>query len=326
MSPVIETMGTDRMPKENDLSPFSPLLPVKKDDNIEITIGMTVKNRERTVGKAVESILQQTFPSEQMEIIVVDGNSTDRTVEILKAVFSKSSVQLRLFFDNGKGLGIARNMIVDNARGRFIIWLDDDMFFPKEYVQRQFDLMNCNPSIGVASGRQKLKLNGSSVSQLESLSNLRDLEIVKKKNVKRANMSIIRVDAIRKVGGFDKSIVGAGEDADITGRIRDAGYILAAGEAEFEHEERQTWQGLWKQNFWYGYGMHYLNHKNKSLVNFRLRFPPISFVEGTIRSIMGFTILHQRIALLLPFFNIFKAAAWWVGFYQSSRKGYGHTD
>jgi glycosyltransferase involved in cell wall biosynthesis len=300
-------------------------LPVKKDGNIEVTIGMTVKNRERTVGKAVESILKQTFPSERMEIIVVDGNSTDRTVAILKAAFSKSNVQLRLFFDNGKGLGIARNIIVDNARGRFIVWLDDDMFFPKDYIQRQFDLMNSQPSIGVASGRQKLKLDGSSVSRLESLSNLRDLEIVRKKNVKRANMSIIRVDAIRKVGRFDEAIVGAGEDADITGRIKAAGYTLTAGEAEFEHEERQTWQGLWKQNYWYGYGMHYLNHKNKDLVSFRLRFPPVSFVEGAIRSIVAFKILHNRIAFLLPFFNLFKAAAWWSGFLQSSRKGYGHA-
>ena len=243
-------------------------------DNIEITIGMTVKNRERTVGKAVESILKQTFPSERMEIIVVDGNSTDRTVEILKAAFSQSNIQLRLFFDNGKGLGIARNIIVDNAQGRFIVWLDDDMFFPKNYITRQFDLMNSQPSIGVASGKQKLKIDGTSVSRLESLSNLRDLEIIRKKSVKRANMSIIRVDAIRKVGGFDKAIVGAGEDADITGRIKAAGYTLTAGEAEFEHEERQTWQGLWKQNYWYGYGMHYLNHKNKDLVSFRLRFPP----------------------------------------------------
>lgn len=301
------------------------------EGTVVVSIGICVKNSERTIREAITSVLNQAFNKEQMEIIVIDDDSNDRTLSIIAEIVSKADVNMKLYSTNGNGLTVARQMVVDNSSGDFVVFVDGDMVLSRDFVQNQVELMKKNPIVGVAGGQMKGRPSRNLVAELEGMSISRDFEIGIHRNWRvdpkklGTGGSIFRLAAIRKAGGFDTSIIGAAEDADITARIKSAGYLLFVGQAEFEHDFRQTLTGLWNQYAWYGHGMHYFCHKHKDFTESALvYFWPVSFAWSVIRSLLTFKNTHRKIAFFLPFFNLFKATAYWFGFFKAHQERYGH--
>lgn len=90
-----------------------------------ITIGLTVFNAQKTVAAAMESIFSQTWSN--IEVVVVDDHSTDKSYHILKEWKKENSEKIRLFrLDKNSGVAAARNKILSESRGEFIAFFDDD--------------------------------------------------------------------------------------------------------------------------------------------------------------------------------------------------------
>jgi len=295
-----------------------------------VTVGLCLKNCEATIKETIIGILKQDFPSDQMEIIVVDDGSQDRTVSLVVESLSNLKEQLRIFFTKGKGLGTARQLVLENAKGKYIVWVDGDIILPKDHVRKQVEFMEKNPKVGKARARWGILNEGNLVSNLESLRTLERDDLDHHNNAQASRFvgiggSICRVKALKEAGAFDEYIKGAGEDIDIAVRIKQAGWLLSLSRAKFYHRFRNTWKGLWGQYFWYGYGMHYVGHKHRGLFLFWTEIPPIAFVEGVLRSFTAYKITRWKSAFLLPFLYVFKQTAWCLGAIKSHRDGYGHT-
>ena len=102
-------------------------------------------NRLASTEKAVLSVLNQTFPAE--EVIVIDDGSTDNSSKIL----SKKYPNLKWIFQENHGVSHARNQGVENASGNWIAFLDsDDTWEPTklekqvEFLQSRSDLSLCH--------------------------------------------------------------------------------------------------------------------------------------------------------------------------------------
>ena len=121
-------------------------LRVKMKHNIKVTIGLCVRNAEVTIRQAIDSILDQDFPCEHMELIVVDGCSEDGTLDIVKNRIKNSGIESRIFCEK-KGLGYARQIVVDNAQGEYIIWVDSDMLLSRNFMRKQVLFMERNPRV-----------------------------------------------------------------------------------------------------------------------------------------------------------------------------------
>ena len=100
-------------------------------------------NRANYIGKAVESVLDQTF--QDLEIIVVDDGSTDDTLNSL-AVYKN---HVRLLQQTNQGRSGARNTGVTAARGSVIAFLDSDDIWLPEKLERQLEFFGNNPNIGL---------------------------------------------------------------------------------------------------------------------------------------------------------------------------------
>jgi len=289
-----------------------------------VTIGLCVKNTEQIIHQAIASILDQDFPHSLMELIVVDGCSEDKTLEIIRAALSGKKIQYEIFFEN-KGLGTARQIVVDNARGKYIVWVDGDMTLNKDYVRTQVEFMEQNPKVGVAGGKFKMLPNLNTVATIENLEWLvwdfeSQNEPVVEPTRNYCGGTIYRVQAIKEVGGFDPNIKGAGEDLDAEHRIGEAGWFLYfTTDALFHDIRKGTYQGIWNENFWYGYGSHYLLHK------YRKRVSAFSFLEGLRRPSIAYKLTHRKIGFLLLFQYTFKKIAWFFGFTKAHIDGYGHN-
>jgi len=298
-------------------------------NRIKVTVGLCVKDCQKTIGNSVDSIIEQDFPHECLETIVVDGESKDQTVSLIKDRLSKTNIRLRVFSDRGEGLGMARSIAVNQASGEYIVWVDGDVTLPKGHIREQVKFMEQNPRVGMARARWSLYTGTRLVPLLESTRSLnfkiRDLKTKATSQLLGTAGSTCRTKALRQVGNFDTHITGAGEDIDIAVRIKAAGWIISVNQ-EVNHRFRETWKDLWNEYFWWGYGAHLVNHKHVGSISVWGRFPPVAFALGTFRLSGSYRATHSRAVLLLPLHRIFTGTAWLVGLVSSHADGYGHPD
>ena len=106
-----------------------------------VSVITVVKNGERYLAEALQSILNQTLPP--CEIILVDGQSTDRTAEI-----ARSFAGLRYLCQQDQGLANARNLGIAAAQGELVAFLDHDDLWPPEKLDTQVRYMLERPELG----------------------------------------------------------------------------------------------------------------------------------------------------------------------------------
>lgn len=94
-----------------------------------VSIIVPAYNEEKYIGECLKSLSHQTWTNR--EIIVVDDGSTDRTLEIVGS-FS----EVRVLRQNHQGPGAARNFGAKNAKGEILVFVDADMTFAPDYVEK----------------------------------------------------------------------------------------------------------------------------------------------------------------------------------------------
>jgi len=202
----------------------------------KVTIGICAKNAENTIAAAIESALWQDFPLNLIEIIFVDDGSEDKTLELMKKFASNTDIAVRIFSGGWKGIGKARNTVVENAKGEYIVWLDSDQTIEKDFLKKQVSLMERNPKAGIAVAELELSEKGNSILVLEQLPAVVDhsyQDWMKPSKLPGTCGATYRVRSAKTVGGFDEKISGLGEDIDMARRIRQAGWRIIAGNALF---------------------------------------------------------------------------------------------
>ena len=296
------------------------------ESKLKVTVGLCVKNEEANIKEAIGSILNQDFPHELMELIVVEGYSKDKTLAIIEENLQKTDIKYEFFHEN-KGLGTARQIVVENAHGDYIVWVDGDMTLPRDYVRKQVEFMERNPAVGIGQGKYGMCPGASLVATLENIVYVVDSLKYGGKAIPRlpgTEGSIYRVKAIRQVRGFDEHIKGAGEDIEAAYRIRAAGWLLYMTQAVFYERCKETWKNLWDQYFWWGYGGHYLFHKDRRINPIYEMLPLVGFLAGLFRSFIAYKLTRRKVVFLLPLHYTFKRIAWCFGFAKGHTDGYGH--
>jgi glycosyltransferase involved in cell wall biosynthesis len=294
------------------------LMSFKSVANTKVTIGLCVRNSEKTVEKTIYSIINQRYPKELLQLIVVDGCSEDKTISILNRLISKVNLHAEIYSDNGRGLGVARQIVVANAKGKYLIFIGADVELLDDFLQKQVEFLQQNPQVGISAGRHMYK-KGGLISAVWSLHNYA---------VKFGYDALVcRFDAVKQVGGFDEQIRGAAEDQDLIMRIKAKGWTIAINdEARFYHACRENLRDFWNEQAWYGYGSHYLDHKTNNTVPLWRNIPAGSFIHGLKLSLQAYESTRERISFLIPLQMVFGNVAWWFGYLKSHLNGYGHIE
>ncbi|KKU90602.1 MAG: Glycosyl transferase family 2 [Microgenomates group bacterium GW2011_GWA1_48_10] len=112
-----------------------------------VSVIVPAYNAEKFIGEAIQSALAQTYKN--LEVIVGDDGSTDRTAEIVKALTRKDA-RVRYACQKNQGQSAARNLAIREAKGRYIAFLDaDDLFLP-EKLDAQVGFLEAHPDCGVS--------------------------------------------------------------------------------------------------------------------------------------------------------------------------------
>lgn len=115
-----------------------------KVKDIEYSVIVPVYNVEKVLRRCIESILNQTFSN--FELILVDDGSTDKSGEICDE-YKKKDERVKVIHQKNQGVSKARNVGLDLAAGKYVVFVDSDDYVSVEYLfhlgQTDSDLVIC---------------------------------------------------------------------------------------------------------------------------------------------------------------------------------------
>lgn len=110
-------------------------------------------NAEDTIQDTVNSVLNQSYKN--IEIIIVDDHSTDKTIEIIEEISkANSKVQSHVLDKNFGGPAKPRNLGIEQSKGEYLAFLDADDIWHPEKLKIQLEYMSSNGAIISCSTRE----------------------------------------------------------------------------------------------------------------------------------------------------------------------------
>lgn len=143
---------------------------------VDISIIVPIYNAEKYLNKCIDSLINQT--KKELEFILVNDGSTDKTEEIIKSYKDK---RIKYFKNKNQGIGKTRNFGLEKATGKYIMFLDSDDYFRidacellyKNAEKNQADLVICDFYKIYDSGiEEKIKLLSFKPTTLKKTPNL----------------------------------------------------------------------------------------------------------------------------------------------------------
>lgn len=225
------------------------------------SVAIPVRNEERAIEACLAAVIGQDYPAELLEILVVDGRSTDRTRELVEQVAAGSAVPVRLL-DNPRGTTPAGlNRAIAAADGAFLVRVDGHSVPGPAYVRSCVEgaisleaaLVGgwVEPAGTNAFGRAVAAAFTSPFSMGNAVSWRRPAE---PQQVASVPCGAYRLDALRRIGGFDEEQL-ANQDYEANFRLRQLGEtVWILPDVSFRYETRDSLGRLCRQ-FW-GYGFY----------------------------------------------------------------------
>lgn len=219
-----------------------------------ITIVIPAHNEEKNIKGTIESVLNSDYPTENIEIILVDDGSTDRTISI-----AEEFKQVKVLRQQHKGKSEALNTGVKKSRHNFIVTIDADTSLDRRCLRRLTGPL-ADKSIGATTGTSRVKNTDSILASFQNIEYHYNNLIRKSFSAVFNNsiwffgaMACYRKDVLEKIGYFKKDTLT--EDMDVALEIYKAGYrtfhshnalcytVVPETLRELYHQRSRWWMG-----------------------------------------------------------------------------------
>ncbi len=218
-----------------------------------VSIIIPVRNRPDEIKACLESLLVLDYPSDKLEIIVVDDASTDHTPSIVKQ-FNVRLIQL----ETNQKAPYCRNLAAGKAKGDILAFIDSDCIADKGWLSHLVQAF-LDPKVGIVGGRVDGFFKTSRLDRYEQVNS----SLIIGTHIKRSGDAnkffyvpscnlLVKKDLFLTLGGFNPKLA-VGEDVDLCWRIQNAG-----SEVEFRpngtvfHRHRNKLAPFCQRRFDYG--------------------------------------------------------------------------
>jgi len=134
-------------------------------DASTVTVIIPARNEEADIERCLRAVLAQDHPHDRMEIVVIDGGSTDRTAEIARQVLSEGDVDWKII-DNLVGTTPSNlNTGLAAAEGDVVCRVDARSVIPPHYVRRCASTLSSRSEVVVVGGAQVAEAWGPSLQE-----------------------------------------------------------------------------------------------------------------------------------------------------------------
>ena len=262
---------------------------------MKLSVICPIYNEEKYIVPFLDSVLQQDFSHDDMEVLLVDGMSWDRTRQIISQYIAKYPF-LRLLDNPERTAPCAMNVGIKEAKGEVIIRLDAHALYPSNYfptlVSRLYQLNADN--IGCVHNTDVLNKTPKTLAIREVLSNRFG---VGNSSFRTGVSSACEVDTVpfgcwrravfQKYGLYDKRLV-RNQDIELNKRIkRGGGHIFIIPEISCTYLARETFKALAKNNYGNGKWNILTVYYTKYFSSLSIRhFIPLAFVLSLLLPVL----------------------------------------
>jgi cellulose synthase/poly-beta-1,6-N-acetylglucosamine synthase-like glycosyltransferase len=225
-----------------------------------VSVIVPVRNGVGVIEDCLRAMTEQTYPSDRLEVIVVDDESTDNTREYVEEVARQwraagNRPVLKLVPQQWAGAGAARNRGVQESTGSVVVFTDADCE-PLEYWVEAIMAPFEDPGVGAVAGgyltRQKSIV--ARMAQAEFEERYRFLDKHATIDIAFTHSAAVRRDIFLESGGFDERMPNNADDLELSYRLAVNGCrIVYAADAQVYHRHPATLGDYISKKFGRGY-------------------------------------------------------------------------
>ncbi len=249
--------------------------------NIKISVVIPTYNEEQVILDCLDSLEKQSYKNK--EIVVVDDGSSDKTYKLVAGYARGRSVQL--YKQNHKGPGPARNLGAKHAKGEILIFVDSDMIFAPEFLEKLVKPILEGKTKGTFS-KEELVTNPDNIwSACWTINEGWEKGKRHPKNYpdKQKVFRAILKSEFDRIGGFSPT----GEYTDDWSLSQKLGYLADnAPGAKFYHKNPESLAEIFNQAKWIGKRKYKFEIIGKLVALLRASLP-ISLLAGLVKSIIN---------------------------------------
>lgn len=263
-----------------------------------VSIIIPVLNEGTYISQTLQQMHDQSYPKDRMEIIVVDGGSTDDTFDIVSKWVDRSFLNVRVFPNIKQISSCARNIGISVARGEYVLFIDAHVFIPTSQLIENMVEAARNKNALVLGRPQPLNPPALSVFQ-SVVANIRGSRFGHSNHsfiysdtegwVSPVSVGVMyHISLFDKVGYFDESF-DAAEDVDFNFRLEQEGYkAYISPDFKVFYYPRKNFVGLVKQMFRYGLGRARFTNKHIDGLQYEIFFPVLVLMALAMIGSMAF--------------------------------------
>lgn len=227
-----------------------------------VSVIVPVYNGEDTIAECVDSILAQSFPRADFELLLIDNASSDGT----RAILEKNRDRAVILYESKRGPSAARNCGLRNATGEVVAFTDADCVVHRDWLTSLIAPL-ADSGIGIVGGTILASRPCNAVEEFGE--RIHDhqmaIEYYSPPYAITMNWASRKAD-LERVGFFDEALLRC-EDCDLAYRVVGAGYrIVHAPEAVVYHRNERTLAGLIAEGYAHGYHSVPLLRKHEQFV------------------------------------------------------------
>lgn len=278
-----------------------------------LTIIIPCRNEEKYIERCLNSLIELDFPKDELEIIVCDGKSTDRTAELVET-FANKYHYIKLLNNEKQIAPSAMNIGIKASQGKFITRVDGHSEVFPDFIIKSLAELEKNPSLGCVGGFliNEYEDNISKVISYAMSSSFGVGSAYFRTGEKDGYVDTVafgtyRKEVFDKIGLFDEELV-RNQDDELNFRVIKEGYkIFLKRDINAKYYVRASFKKLFKQYFQYGYWKVYVNKKHSVITTTR-QLVPLFFVLylilGISLSIFSKVISYIFIAIMLLYISL----------------------
>jgi succinoglycan biosynthesis protein ExoA len=293
-----------------------------------ISLILPIRNESTHVERSLRSILEQDHPSNEMEILFVDGMSTDNTRDIIIHIAAKHpQISIQCLDNPGKIVPTGMNIGLRKAKGDIIIRVDGHCFIAQDYVRKCVEHIQRDGVDGVGGPMESIGETYIAKAIAVGMSSSFGVGNSAFRTKAGKNLLVDTVpfpaytrEIIERAGFYDEELV-RNQDDEYNYRIRElGGKLLLAEDVHSAYFSRTSLLGLWRQYFQYGYWKVRVLQKHPLQMSLRQFVPPVLVFTLLGSFILSLSSSLRPFSIVVP--SVYLAANIFVAMWTASKRGW----
>lgn len=290
--------------------------------NYKVAVVIPTLNEEKFIARCLDSVIAQSYPFDDMDVMVVDGGSKDRTKEIVED-YKRKYQNIRFLNNPGRIQSIAFNIGVKSSDAPYIVRLDAHATYNHRYIEKciekfsaNAEVLGCAPEfVGNVGGVWNIRPQHSGlIAETSAILNQSRFGIggaafrvgAPAGFVDTVPFGCFPRKVLEKIGGMREDLP-RGEDNEFNSRIRKAGYkIYLDPEIVCSYFSRDTLRTNMKQMYANGESIGHLFYVDKDSVGIRHLIPLLfvgSILCGVVLAFVWLPFFYALLAELCLYFT-----------------------